>query len=571
MNKKLFFGIAFILNTLLINAQTPNWAWAKGVGGNIGNTLQVSGNTSGNNVVTDGNGDVYVIGYFQTPTMVVGNYTLTNTNNSGNSADIFIAKYDAVGNILWAKSAQGDSSDNGLGIATDAANNVYVTGEFSSTTINFDSKTLTNTNTGTDDIFIVKYSSAGNVIWAKNYGGSKDDFGNAITTDAMSNIYISGSFKSPTLNIGAYILTYDSTLYSDMFIAKYDSSGNVLFAKSIGKSCSIAYIGSNIITDANNNVYVTGSFSNAKTTIGNDTLINKGNQDIFIAKYNSLGIPLWAKSAGGTSTDEANSMAIDGNGDVYITGYFASAPLIISSYTLTPIVDFSVFTIKYGASGNVIWAKSLDALQPNSAVYAPCIATANNSIYIAGGFINTNSNNFQFIFGSDTLDNATSTDAIFIVKYDLLGNEIWGKDAGGNWKWDQAYGITTDKYGNVYTVGGYDDRSIAFGSDTLINVNTNQWTSNYFIAKIGTTGVGIEQFNQINTINIYPNPSNGNINISNNIDIDNIKITNMLGQTIYEAKSNTTNTTLKIDNGGIYFITVTTGKEITTKKVIVNK
>ena len=571
--KKILFTL-FILSSVIANAQAPSWAWEKGVGGNIGVSGQYKGHTFGNSVSTDANGNVFTIGNFQTSAMVIGNYTLTNTNNSGVSSDVFFAKYDAMGNVLWAKSIKGDSSDKGLSIVIDAAYNIYITGSFSSPTITLDTKILTNTSVGSDEIFIAKYNSAGNIIWAKSYGGSSNDFGNAIITDAANNLYITGNFKSQSFTIDTYTLTSDTSSNGDMFIAKFDTSGNALYAMSVGKSCAITFTGTNITSDSNNNIYVTGSCYSSKIIIGNDTIHTHGGQDIFIAKYNSLGNALWAKDAGGPDDDEANSIATDASGNAYITGYFSYDSIKIGNYTLINAAGsgcsscFTTYIAKYATTGKVIWAKSLGIVNPNGAAFGPCITTDNYNVYVGGGFINVTP---WVVFASDTLNNGNpGFDAIFIAKYDSLGTAIWGKTASSI-SWNQVLAITNDTYGNIYSVGFYESPTFIFGADTLVNKNTNNQTADYFIAKIGTAGVGIEKYNTTDNAIIYPNPSNGNISIASINNIDYIKVTDMLGQIVFETKSFTKIIALQINNAGFYFITTTSGKEVSTKKIIVNK
>ncbi|MCX6146500.1 MAG: SBBP repeat-containing protein [Candidatus Kapabacteria bacterium] len=203
------FIFAFISLSNLVNAQAPNCLWAKKAGGT---TEDVS-----NSVTTDASGNVYVTGYFTSPTITFGTTTITNTGGY----DIFIVKYDAAGTVLWAKSAGGTDSDYGSSLTTDASGNVYVTGRFVSPTITFGTTTLT--NPGGYDIFIVKYDAAGTVLWAKSAGGTSDDHGRSVSTDASGNVYVTGYFTSPTITFGTTTLTNAGE--NDIFIAKYAGTG----------------------------------------------------------------------------------------------------------------------------------------------------------------------------------------------------------------------------------------------------------------------------------------------------------------------------------------------------------
>src|SRR6185369_12691602 len=103
------------------------------------------------------------------------------------AGDVFTAKYDPEGNVLWAASAGGTGTDNGTGIGVDAAGNCYITGHFSSTSITFGATTLT--RTGSENVFVVKYDASGNVLWANRAGGTGFDAGSGIAVDAAGNSY----------------------------------------------------------------------------------------------------------------------------------------------------------------------------------------------------------------------------------------------------------------------------------------------------------------------------------------------------------------------------------------------
>jgi hypothetical protein len=203
--------------------------WAKDAGSSVGADC-------GRSIATDALGNVYVTGYFDSPYITFGSVVLNNPNVSGNYPDIFVVKYNAAGNVLWAKREGGMGADYGNSITTDATGNVYVTGYYSSSSITFGSTTLTNADsTGNyPDIFIVKYDAAGNVIWATSAEGTGYDFSYGSTIDATGNLYVTGYFSSPTFNFGTTALTNAGSF--DIFIVKYDTSGNVLWAKAAGSS-----------------------------------------------------------------------------------------------------------------------------------------------------------------------------------------------------------------------------------------------------------------------------------------------------------------------------------------------
>jgi hypothetical protein len=247
--------------------------WAKSAGGTYSD--------EGTSLATDASGNVYITGNFVSPTITFGTTILTNESNNGGS-DIFIAKYDAFGTVLWAKSEGGTYFDEGTSVATDVNGNVFVTGNFNSDTITFGTNTCT--NAGSNDIFIAKYDATGTVLWAKSSGTPNYDRGRSVSTDTNGNVYVTGMFNGAAITFGTTILTNASNNgYNDIFIAKYDAAGTVLWAKSEGGIKGDE--GTSLATDANANVYLTGYFQSATITFGTTSLTNAGELDIFIVKY----------------------------------------------------------------------------------------------------------------------------------------------------------------------------------------------------------------------------------------------------------------------------------------------
>ena len=202
------------MNCISTFAQTPDWQWA--------NTAIGTHFEQGSNVAIDVAGNVYVTGFFTSTILTFGNYLLTNSDSTGNESEIFIVKYNSSGNVLWAKSAGGKGSDDSQSIAVDALGNFYITGEFYSDTINFDSIYLVKDSISYNDIFLAKYDSSGNLIWAKRAGGTGSDESFYIKPDGFGNVYITGFFNSSIINFDT--ITAISKGGYVVYIAKYNTS-----------------------------------------------------------------------------------------------------------------------------------------------------------------------------------------------------------------------------------------------------------------------------------------------------------------------------------------------------------
>ena len=358
-----------------------NWLWAKNAGG--------TGFDEGWSIAVDASGNSYVTGYFNS-TVTFGSTTL----ESNGYDDIFVAKLDSRGKWLWAKKAGGTAYDKGYSIAIDASGNSYVTGYFQGTAT-FGSTTLT--SSGSQDIFITKLDSSGNWLWAKNAGGTSENYGFSIAVDASGNSYVTGVFVG-TASFGS--TTLESNGYDDIFVAKLNSSGDWLWAKNAGGSDDYDN-GWSIAIDASGNSYVTGYFS-GPATFGSTTLTSNGDWDIFVAKLDMRGNLLWAKNAGGTSDDIGYDIAVDASGNSYVTGYFESTTATFGSTTLTSCGEYDIFIAKLDSRGDWLWAKNAGGTYRDEGDGIAVDASGNS--YVTGYFQGSATANATFgninIYGS---------------------------------------------------------------------------------------------------------------------------------------------------------------------------
>src|ERR1035437_7092931 len=199
----------------------------------------------------------------------------------------------------WQWARQGFGHGEGNSISVDINGNVYFTGGYSGSSIIFGNDTLINPNSNTANIFLAKYDISGNFIWSKNEGGSGGDVGNYVATDELGNAYVTGYFGSSSITFGTFTL-----INNGFFLCKYDSLGNVIWARSANSNSS-GTTARCVTTNNFNSIYVVGDFTDSLVVFGTDTLFNSnpGTSDIFIVKYDSAGSLLWVKSEGGINLD----------------------------------------------------------------------------------------------------------------------------------------------------------------------------------------------------------------------------------------------------------------------------
>ena len=549
MKKNLLLILLFFVFNNLVCAQTPSWEWAKSAKGSLYD--------EGNGICTDINGNTYVVGYFASSTVSFGDTVLTNTAGLGYS--MFIIKYDAVGNILWTRTIGGGAqySKGANAICTDAFGNLYITGYYGGLTITFGNITLT--NMGYSNMFLVKYDTSGNVIWAKGGGGSLYAYGMAISNDVNGNVLVTGSFSSSSFTIDG--ITVSNPFYgcgSEIFIAKLDESGNPLWIKEAGGFSADQANG--ITTDSKGNVYITG-YVHSASPIDFDSIVlsNNGSKSIFIAKYNSYGNIVWVKTAGG-SVDEGKGICTDVNDNIYITGYYGGLTASFGNTTLTNSGNMDVFVVKYDSLGNVLWARGAGGTGYDEGL--GICSGAESDIYITGY-----NHSPSFSIETDTLIG----DGLFVAKYNTSGTELWALQGRGS-DLCESHGNSISKGSNndVYITGFFNSSYIVIGNDTLTN-DTASCSLEILVAKISQTNTNVVNLKLSNT-NIYPNPSSGKLKVEltkKPSSTTQLTITNLLGEKLQETKltDQASEITLNYPKG-IYFITISNAIERTTQKII---
>lgn len=352
-----------------------NVMWAKSAGG--------SDEDYATSIALDTWGNIYVAGFFYSTSITFGTTTLTNDSTTATS-DMYVVKYNPAGNVVWARKAGGTMSDRINAVKTDAAGNVIVTGSFESKYLIFGTDTVKNPLATTDDVFVIKYDSSGNFVWAKCSGQPGDNYGYAVTTDAANNIYVAGSFNSGSISFGGSVLSNSGTGTDDMFLVKYNSSGTVVWAtRATGKNNDMATA---LGTDATGNIYVSGKFASDTMFFNSTALINSGAYDAFVAKYNATGHVIWAKSIStGTTINYAYSLSVDDTANVIIAGNFGNSTITFGTSTITNsnAGAYDLFIAKYDSLGNAQWANTTGGA---GSVANGVAKDATGNIYLAGNY-----------------------------------------------------------------------------------------------------------------------------------------------------------------------------------------
>jgi gliding motility-associated-like protein len=380
-------------------------------------------------VATDNAGNIYITGYFRganvdfDPSASTAFLTSNGDNGSdpGYGGDIFVAKYTATGQYLWAFHVGGSSlGDSGLTIRTDAAGNIFLGGYFRET-IDFNPSAAVNTlNASTGTAFLARYSTSGQYQWAFNFGAP--DIDNVIfdiRLDASNNIYVTGFYQGNSIDFdpSAATVLLNSNGNFEGYVAKYNANGQLVFAFSIGGSGLDT--GRGLILDNAGNIYVVGDFNGTNIDFdpspGSALLSSNGASDVFIAKYSNTGQYVWAINVGSTGGEICWKIATD-NTSIFITGGFSG----VADFNPGPVTDnlttnggSDVFLAKYDMSGNYQCAFNLGSSGNDNGF--DILMAGTDRFYLSGGFQGTN---VDFTPTQSTyLMNSAGSDDAFLVKY----------------------------------------------------------------------------------------------------------------------------------------------------------
>ncbi len=499
-----FFIFCFVAGfSLPVSAQLLDWG--RGFGGESQELV--------NGVASDPAGNVYAVGNFLSTRLTDPDTSVFDLGSQA-GADIFITKTDEAGNFLWGKSIGGLSQQHAYAVVADTSGHIYVTGHYQGN-VDFDPDplrmhVLTTLSTGSTSMFLLKMDTAGNFIWAKDAGvPSSATFGyasgRAIAIDTDGNILITGDFASAIdFDPGPQQTTLTAAYGAhDIFVAKYDPSGNYVWARSFkGQHQSIGYA---VKADGANNVYITGSFQETvdfNPGLGTYNLTSTGGlKDVFLCKLTREGAFIRAFALGGAEDDYASGLVLDDSANVYLTGRFQYTvdfdpdPVSVANMTSNNLSD--VFLSKYDSAGNFVWVNTFGSTGWDMGMALAIDKAAN--LYVGGGYTGTvdfdpDPNNTASLISSG------SATEFFLAKYDRNGDYIW---ATGNGSGDgHIRALAPGEYGALYAAGvhtGSGNITIGATSVDLRGIGN----TDVFILKFGCDDKSAPSFVQVTTCDSF--------------------------------------------------------------------
>ncbi len=439
-------------------AQDPPFEWVTRDGG--------MSDEVGRSISMDSEGNIYITGDFEGQSRF-GESKLVSAGGS----DAFCSKYNSDGNIIWTIPIHGEDDVVGVSVENDQNNNVIITGRFKNS-IEFGGITaeLVYAELTTNDaqnIFLCKYDPEGSLIWAKQAGGSKGDAPYEITCDPDNNIYLTGYFQDHAYFDQEEIISAGSL---DLFIAKYDESGNLVWVQPSGGIGND--IGYGIAINPDRELYVTGTFSapldfGISGVTGENVMLSPiGAIDMFVAKFSSDGSIHWAQQAGTTIMDTDStwfgtlckglSITCHNSQDeniLYVTGRTVGDV----QFTDTTFSSTGTYIAKYGDDGGFVHAFNSGGYQGNAILTDPA-----GNLFITGYYSGETVFSGLHSFYVTTRTSKGESD-IFVARYDSLCNLDWITTAGGYaqtsgvYSTDAGEDMLLDIHNNVFITGQFSD------------------------------------------------------------------------------------------------------------------
>jgi gliding motility-associated-like protein len=398
---------------ILITKRNCNKVFQWGV--HIGGTFSDGGNSNYSDILADSSGSIYVASTFSGAANFIGATGATTVRNSSGQQDGFLLKLNNAGVVQWINLVGGVNNDEGTSLAIDNQQNIYMGGYYTGFAT-FESTTppnqTRNSNAGSSDYFIAKYSPAGVVLLLSGGGTNLTDIAIDVAVDSTNSPYVVGTFAgsgNANMNFGANFA--NNAGGTGAFMAKH--SGTNFFSQwgvTMGNNLNEAF-NDVVIDNITGRVFVCGNYQGTTVLSSRPggTAVNLsaiGNMDGLLASYNFNGALIWARSISGSGNEFINAVELDPKGDVYISGDIGNAANFGGS-TITPSGGANAFIASY-TQANVLLTSSIIA-PGNASTGIELYTSPSGQLYLLGQYAT------QMIVGSDTLNSLGGND-VFLIR-----------------------------------------------------------------------------------------------------------------------------------------------------------
>lgn len=558
MKQRLFYlALAFTFSCL---GTAQSFDWGKKFGGISEDTVR--------DMVVDNQGNCYITGYIaRTAIFQEGTNPISiTTYGQFGFFDIYVAKINALGVVLWVKNFGNAEHDYGNGISLDAQGNIYVTGCFQLTTdFNPGGQGGVMTSNGFQDLFVLKLDQNGNFIWVKGFGSANYEESLSAATDAAGNVYLAGTFFSsidfdPSDN--EYIMNVTSDT-ANGFLMKMNAAGEFQWAKQFGAS-GTTY--SKFVKVAENgDIYVLGEFTgdcDLNPAADGEFLVESAGKDVYITHLDASGNFLNAyRSAAADQAGNADTsrLDVDASGNVYLIGNFIGsvdfdpAQAGTGEFTLAAESFFyNSFVLKMNAAGTPLWIKKITG--NNMTLVYDVSVSDQNAIFISGYFTGVaefDAINIAQQSGGlmDSFYAQLNENGEFQLAYPFAGT-------GGA----DTHQIEAGPENSIYLTSAYHETvDLDPFEGELMVTNSAEGYANIYLVKLTAGNLGVTENPIAQNTAIYPNPAANfvQINGKENFAGKAFKLYDINGRQILEGRfDHQQKITLNNLSKGSYILTV---------------
>ncbi len=391
MKKHLFSLVLFSLLLTTTMADAQSWLWARGTG------RICTGQSNCNAITTDPANNVYISAQYG-DSLYLGSYTFFQPFLSAVPSiwQSCLAKYDTGGNLLWAKVPTAGLAQT-WSIKMGPDHYLYTMGTYHGSILSFGTSgsTITAPDAAPYHYFIAKFDASGNAVWTKNIGD------------------------------GFYAFAFNFRIANNLDCDKWGG------------------------------IYVTADFLPAVFHVGPYTLVNQGIEDVFVAKFDTAGNVIWAKDFGGGGEEAPHALAVSSAGSVYVTGYYSSATFHVSpvyslNFTSTfGAAQYDAFLVKLDTGGNVLWARS-----PTNGCNSIAVTTDQNDNAVIGGLMDDQVVGFGPYTVFDFFSTSPAH-AAFLAKYDPNGSPMWANSFYSDAGITNVFSLQADNCNHIWAAGSW--------------------------------------------------------------------------------------------------------------------
>ncbi len=550
--------LVFLQIIIIQESQAQSWQWANSLTDSLNENVSTK-------ITVDKLGNSYALGYFKRKMALSGTISLT----SNGDYDIYVVKYNDIGQVQWAKSFGGAGDDRAYAITVDSTNNLIFGGYITQSVV-FGIYTLT--SIGQNNAFLARLDSLGNCFWASAYGNWDGNVISDICVDKNGNAYATGSFKGSNVNFGnGHLLTSHGSA-TNFFVLKVDSAGTTRWAKSGGCGSLYDYGISLTLTPNQQNLLAVGDYWCGNFIFQGDTIHNIDpnitTDSYFISLNAQTGTKIFLKNISSYGYTRTKGIATDKTGNAYIAGYTESQSFLVPNTNIDDSISSTgiamIFLLKYSQNGSFIWPRGIGFSNWGHNVNDVQVDNQNRIIVVGTFYFNMNCDTF-------TLTNSGGFMATFDSSKTCLG--LLGVGLAGTLDGGSFNSAAIDKFDNIYIHGDM-QYTTTFGSLPFVCNNDYE----VFVAKYGfnslSTSIPFEAI-QDNSFFVYPNPTNNFVKIISPYEIEQMQLFDIVGKQIVEQNS-ISSTKLEINtsklSNGIYFIRLHSNNgSLSQRKIVVCK